>query len=463
MGVLLSPVFNENAYQDEDGNPLAGGKIFTYEAGSFSTELTSYTSADGMVENTNPLILDSSGRQLQPIWLLDNEAYNIVLTLPDGTTVVTYRDDVTGTPIPTTSGGGSDVIWNVETDLPTYINATTFVIAGNLVVDFAVGNRVKFTISGNVGFGTVTAVAFSNPNTQVTLQLDSISMDSSLSSVAWSSLIAAGPTVDAGGVSYSDSLTYSGTNTVGARIKTNITNIATLTTNTNSLKLVTTTTGTTPTFLLNLTPAAASYSANQVFNVKFNGAVASGASTLNVNSLGALGLKQYDINGNKVDAKFLSGQSFTLLYDGTDLILNVPQVAAATNAPYWGYYNAAAQSSNGTVNYQSFNTAAVGVTSYTSGVVTVGTAGKYLITASFTTGYTGGFSGATGTLTIYQNGSPAGIANQFQENNNTVEISTVSATAILDLAANDTVSIQFDRNNAQIFAGTGSFTGIRIA
>lgn len=45
---------------DNDGLPLAGGKVFIWDAGSTS-KVTTYTAADGLTENTNPIILDANG------------------------------------------------------------------------------------------------------------------------------------------------------------------------------------------------------------------------------------------------------------------------------------------------------------------------------------------------------------------------------------------------------------------
>ena len=46
---------------DNNGNPLSGGKIYTYEAGT-STPLATYTSSNGNTAHTNPIVLDSGGR-----------------------------------------------------------------------------------------------------------------------------------------------------------------------------------------------------------------------------------------------------------------------------------------------------------------------------------------------------------------------------------------------------------------
>ena len=51
---------------DANGAPLAGGLLYTYEAGS-TTPLASYTDSTGVSANTNPIILDSRGEA--NVWL----------------------------------------------------------------------------------------------------------------------------------------------------------------------------------------------------------------------------------------------------------------------------------------------------------------------------------------------------------------------------------------------------------
>jgi hypothetical protein len=46
---------------DNNGVPLSGGKIYTYEAGT-TTPLATYTSSSGSTAHTNPIILNSAGR-----------------------------------------------------------------------------------------------------------------------------------------------------------------------------------------------------------------------------------------------------------------------------------------------------------------------------------------------------------------------------------------------------------------
>jgi hypothetical protein len=60
---ITSPLFSET---DTNGNPLAGGQVFTYQAGT-NTLLATYTDATLTVPNTNPVILDEYGKAM--IWL----------------------------------------------------------------------------------------------------------------------------------------------------------------------------------------------------------------------------------------------------------------------------------------------------------------------------------------------------------------------------------------------------------
>lgn len=95
--VSLSPVLNGQQQFDNQGVPLSGGKIFQYFAGSDSNQATTYTDNNGSVANSNPIVLDSSGRLPAEIWLINGTNYNLVVTLPDGTTVLEHLDNIVGT------------------------------------------------------------------------------------------------------------------------------------------------------------------------------------------------------------------------------------------------------------------------------------------------------------------------------------------------------------------------------
>lgn len=59
-----------------DGQPLVGGKVYTYAAGT-TTPLTTYTDATAATANTNPIILDSRGEC--DLWYTPAASYKIIL------------------------------------------------------------------------------------------------------------------------------------------------------------------------------------------------------------------------------------------------------------------------------------------------------------------------------------------------------------------------------------------------
>lgn len=74
MNTALMP-FGKQQFFNANGIPLAGGKVFTYAAGT-TTPLVTYQDANGSATNTNPVTLDSGG--FGNIWL-SAAAYKIVV------------------------------------------------------------------------------------------------------------------------------------------------------------------------------------------------------------------------------------------------------------------------------------------------------------------------------------------------------------------------------------------------
>lgn len=96
MAVNLSPYGGVGAqFFSNNGVPLAGGKIFTYSAGTTTPQAT-YTSASGSTAHANPIILDAAGRVPGgEIWLTDGLQYKFVLKDANDITLATY-DNVVG-------------------------------------------------------------------------------------------------------------------------------------------------------------------------------------------------------------------------------------------------------------------------------------------------------------------------------------------------------------------------------
>ena len=89
MAVNLSPIGNGFQFFDNNGAPLNAGKIYTYQAGS-STPLATYTDNAGLTANTNPIILGTSGRPPNQIWLTDGVFYKFILKDSSDVTIQTY-------------------------------------------------------------------------------------------------------------------------------------------------------------------------------------------------------------------------------------------------------------------------------------------------------------------------------------------------------------------------------------
>lgn len=154
---ILPPVFRQR-YFTATGAPLAGGKLYTYQAGT-TTPLVTYTDATEASANTNPIILDANGEC--NLWLGGN-AYKITLT--DADDVVQWTQDninqasinssvsadlLENLGISCQSPGGGTIILSVKTG------------AGNnpsLIDPIRVGFR-----SANIASGLVSLVSITSP------------------------------------------------------------------------------------------------------------------------------------------------------------------------------------------------------------------------------------------------------------------------------------------------------------
>jgi hypothetical protein len=136
MTVLLSPVGGVAAqFFDDNGNPLSGGKLFSYAAGT-TTPVITYTSSLGVSAHTNPIVLDAGGRVPGgEIWLTEGVIYKFVLQTSTNVLIANY-DNVYGVsnvnlPISSTSvtyqpAGVNAVATNVQAKLRQVVSVMDF-------------------------------------------------------------------------------------------------------------------------------------------------------------------------------------------------------------------------------------------------------------------------------------------------------------------------------------------------
>ena len=89
MAYLLAPPGFQ--WEDNSGDPLNGGLIESYVAGTSTAKDTYPTAADadaGTNPNANPVVLDSAGRA--QIWLATGQLYKIVVKTSASVTIATY-------------------------------------------------------------------------------------------------------------------------------------------------------------------------------------------------------------------------------------------------------------------------------------------------------------------------------------------------------------------------------------
>ena len=144
------------AFVDAAGQPLVGGQLYTYIAGTTTLQAT-YTDSTAAAANTNPIILDSRGEA--DVWL-GGAIYKFVLKDADGALIWTV-DNIsapTAAVSPVLSG-------NVTIDSNTSSPALKITQTGTgpvlRVQDSADPDVTPFIVNnaGNVGIGTATPVS----------------------------------------------------------------------------------------------------------------------------------------------------------------------------------------------------------------------------------------------------------------------------------------------------------------
>lgn len=178
MSQFLSPIANDQII-DANGNPLFGGQIETYLAGS-SSPATTYTSSAGTTQHANPIVLNSLGYAPNPVWLTGGIAYKFIIKDVDGVVIRTI-DNISGI----NDSEVSQSQW-VESGLtPTYIDATSFSVPGDQTTELHEGRRLKTQNTSGFIYSTIDTATFDAGVTTLELVNDSGTLDAGLSSVAY--------------------------------------------------------------------------------------------------------------------------------------------------------------------------------------------------------------------------------------------------------------------------------------
>lgn len=179
MAQFLAPLINDQQ-EDANGNPLSGGTISVYLAGT-STPANTTSDKAGLIPNSWPIVLNTLGLNNQgAVWLTGGSAYKFVVKDASNVTLRTI-DNVSGINDTTVTADQ----WVVFQAAPTFVSATSFTVAGDQTSIFQPGRRVKTTNTGGLVYGTITSSVYSAPNTTVSIATDSGSLDSGLSAVSY--------------------------------------------------------------------------------------------------------------------------------------------------------------------------------------------------------------------------------------------------------------------------------------
>jgi hypothetical protein len=147
--VDLSPLAGAGwQFFGNNGLPLAGGKLFSYAAGT-TTPLATFTSISGATPHANPIILDSAGRVPSEVWLTAGSAYKFTLKTSADVEIWT-KDNILGietglrVDLAASSGsslvgfiqaGGGAVARTAQVKMREYVSAADFGAVGDGVTN----------------------------------------------------------------------------------------------------------------------------------------------------------------------------------------------------------------------------------------------------------------------------------------------------------------------------------------
>lgn len=304
MSFHLSPIGNDQQF-DANGDPLNGGKIYTYLAGT-TTPVATYTDDTGVTPQANPIILNSLGAPASPIWLTGGVAYKFVIKDVNDVTLRTI-DDISG--INDFTSNAADE-WTLCGSAPTYTSATSFTLVGDQTLIFQVGRRLKSANTGGTIYSSILTSTYSAPNTTITVVNDSGSLDAGMSAVSYALLNATNPSVP---------YQYATGNSIQSQTY-----------------VAGTTAGSTTAYTLDLTPNIV-FAARVKVSAKFHATNTTTTPTLSVDGNSAA-IKIWQPDTTKRDpivGELVIDSVYDFEYDGTNWCcsLRAPQLATATPQP----------------------------------------------------------------------------------------------------------------------------------
>lgn len=181
MPTVYALIAPKQQWEDANGNPLSGYKLFVYTAGT-TTKETTYQDAAGTTPNSNPIVLNSLGQCTAGLYTTTGLKKLVMApptdTDPPSSPLWTFDNIRAPNDISTTIDQ-----WVLGTT-PTYINSTQFSVVGDQRTTYQVGRRIQAAVTAGTVYGRISASAFASVTT-VTVVLDSGALDSGLSAVSY--------------------------------------------------------------------------------------------------------------------------------------------------------------------------------------------------------------------------------------------------------------------------------------
>lgn len=173
-------------FEDANGVPYSGAKLFTYAAGT-TTKQTTYQTSTGTA-NTNPIVLNSQGRPPYGIWTVGGEDFHYFLaastdTDPPVGAAIYEVDNVESINDITSSIVSSE--WLASGLTPSYISGVSFSVPGDYTGTFTVGRKLKCPVTAGTAYHVVRSATYAASITTVVTYQVSTSLDSGLSAISY--------------------------------------------------------------------------------------------------------------------------------------------------------------------------------------------------------------------------------------------------------------------------------------